>query len=116
VSAKEQSFLKILSLRHYTVLLCIRLFESTAKTTSSATKAVAASSAMLPLVTARTVGFDRGFGGRISRGETHGRQAQFVTQKSISKKIHERARNEKVLLYLSGFKRQPTLLSTAGGN
>jgi hypothetical protein len=41
------------------VLLCIRLFDSAGKTTSSATKAVAASSAMLPLVTAQTVGFDR---------------------------------------------------------
>src|SRR5262245_38231971 len=30
------------SLRHYTVLLCSRLFESIAKTTSSAAKAVAA--------------------------------------------------------------------------
>src|SRR5216684_6392353 len=57
------------SLRHYSVLLCIRLFESTAKTTSSVTKAVAASSAMLPLVTAQTVAFDRGFGGRISAME-----------------------------------------------
>src|SRR5213083_622866 len=64
------------SLRHYTVLLCIQLFDSAGKTTSSATKDVAASSAMLPLVTARTVGFDRGFGGRILRGETHGRQTQ----------------------------------------
>ena len=40
---------QFLSLRHYTIHLCIRLFESTAKTTSSATKTVAASSAMLPL-------------------------------------------------------------------
>jgi hypothetical protein len=56
------------SLRHYTVLLCIRLFEITGKTTTSATKTVAASSAMLPPVTAQTVGFDRRFGGRISRG------------------------------------------------
>lgn len=48
-------------------LLRIRLFESTAKTTSSAVKAVAADAAMLRLVTLRTVGFDRGFGGRISR-------------------------------------------------
>lgn len=53
------------SLRHYTVLLCIRLFESTAKTTSSAAKDVAASAAMLPLVTAQTVALARGFGGRI---------------------------------------------------
>src|SRR6478752_1652565 len=37
------------------------------KTTSSATKAVAASSAMLPVVTAQTVAFGRGFGGRISQ-------------------------------------------------
>src|SRR5579872_5782887 len=55
------------SLRQYSVLLCIRLFEITGKTTTSATKAVAASSAMLPPVTAQTVGFDRRFGGRISR-------------------------------------------------
>jgi hypothetical protein len=48
-------------------LLRIWLFESTAKTTSSAVKAVAADAAMLRLVTLRTVGFDRGFGGRISR-------------------------------------------------
>jgi hypothetical protein len=33
----------------------------------SATKVVAASSAMLPLVTAQIVGFERGIGGRISR-------------------------------------------------
>jgi len=46
------------------------------KTTSSAIKAVAASSAMLPLITAQTVAFDRGFGGRISRGGTHARPAQ----------------------------------------
>jgi hypothetical protein len=64
------------SLRHYTVLLCIRLFESIAKTTSGAIKAVAVNSAMLPPVTAQTVAFDRRFGGRISRGGTHGRQAQ----------------------------------------
>src|SRR5882762_3091125 len=70
------------SLRHYTVLLCIRLFESTAKTTSSATKAVAASSAMLPLVTAQTVAFDRGFGGRILRGGTHARQAQAARRRT----------------------------------
>jgi Arm DNA-binding domain len=70
------------SLRHYTVLLCIRLFESTAKTTSSETKAVAASSAMLPLVTAQTVAFDRGFGGRISRGRTHARQAQAARRRT----------------------------------
>src|SRR5260370_34187890 len=41
------------SLRHYSVLLCIRLFESTAKTTSSATKDVAASSAMLERMTGK---------------------------------------------------------------
>jgi hypothetical protein len=70
------------SLRHYTVLLCIRLFESTAKTTSSVTKAVAASSAMLPLVTAQTVAFDRGFGGRIWRGRTHGWQAQAARRRT----------------------------------
>ena len=56
------------SLRHYTVLLCIRLFELTAKTTSSAIT-IAASSAMLPLVIAQTVAFDGGFGGRISAME-----------------------------------------------
>src|SRR5882724_3426318 len=70
------------SLRHYTVLLCIRLFESTAKTTSSVTKAVAASSAILPLVTAQTVAFDRGFGGRISRRRTHARQAQAARRRT----------------------------------
>jgi hypothetical protein len=43
------------SRRHYTVLLCIQLFESTAKTTTSVTKAVAASSATLLAVTAETV-------------------------------------------------------------
>ena len=53
--------------RQYTVLLCIPLFEATAKTTSSAIKAVAASSAILPLVTAQTVGSGRGAGGCISR-------------------------------------------------
>src|SRR5260370_4345721 len=41
---------------------------------SSATKAVAASSAMLPLVTAQTVAFERGVGGRISRCRTLGGQ------------------------------------------
>ena len=56
--------------RHYTVLLCIPLFEATAKTTSSAIKAVAVSSAMLPLVTAQTVASGRGFGGCISRRNT----------------------------------------------
>src|SRR5216684_8154278 len=70
------------SLRHFTVLLCIRVFESTAKTTSSATKAVAASSAMLPLVTVQTVAFDRGFGGRISRGRSHARQAQAARRRT----------------------------------
>jgi hypothetical protein len=70
------------SLRHYTVLLCIRLFEQTAKTTSSAIKAVAASSAMLPLVTAQTVVFDRGFGGWILRGGTHARQAQAARRRT----------------------------------
>jgi len=47
-------------------LSSVRLFESTAKTTSSATDAVAASSAMLVVV---TVGFGHGFGGRICEGE-----------------------------------------------
>ena len=50
------------------------------KTTSSAISA--ASSAMLPVVTAQTVAFDRGFGGRISRGGTHGRQAQAVRRRT----------------------------------
>jgi hypothetical protein len=36
------------------------------------TKAVAASSAMLPLVTTQTVGFARGFGGRIFARENPG--------------------------------------------
>lgn len=67
---------RILPLRHYTVLLSIRLFETTAKTTTSVTNAVAASSAMVPVVTAQVVVFDRGFGGRISRGGPHGWQAQ----------------------------------------
>src|SRR5450631_1387285 len=70
------------SLRHYTVLLCIRLFDSAGKTTSSATKDVAASSAMLPLVTAQTVAFDRGFGGRIWRGRTHARKAQTARRRT----------------------------------
>jgi hypothetical protein len=60
---------QFLSLRHYTVRLCIRLFDSAGKTTSSATKDVAASSAMLPLVTARPVGFGCGFGGRFCQGK-----------------------------------------------
>ena len=72
------------SLRHYTVLLHIRLFESTAKTTSSAIKGVAASAAMLPLDTAQTVAFDRGFGGWIPRGGTHGRQAQTARRRTRS--------------------------------
>ena len=68
---------QFLSLRHYTVLLCIRSFESIAKTTSSAMRTIAASSAMLLLVIVQTVAFDCGFGGRISAMEnTHGRQAQ----------------------------------------
>src|SRR5712664_3238862 len=70
------------SLRHYTVLLCIRLFESIAKTTSGAIKAVAVNSAMLPLVTVQTVAFDRGFGGRISRGRAHARQAQAARRRT----------------------------------
>jgi hypothetical protein len=72
--------------RHRTVLLCIPLFEATAKTTSSAIKPVAASSAMLPLVTAQTVASGREFGGCISRGRPHGRQAQAArrrTQNSV---------------------------------
>jgi len=58
------------------------LFESTAKTTSSATKAVAASSAMLPLVTAQTVVLHRGFGGRIPRWRTYGWQAQTARRRT----------------------------------
>jgi hypothetical protein len=50
-------------------VLCIRLFDSAGKATSSATKDVAASSAMLPIVTARPVGFGRGFGGRFAKGK-----------------------------------------------
>jgi hypothetical protein len=68
--------------RHCTVLLCIRLFEPTAKTTSSAIKVVAAHSAMLPLVTAQTVASCRGFGGCILRGRTHGRQAQAARRRT----------------------------------
>jgi hypothetical protein len=48
------------SLRHYNVLLHIQSFETTAKTTSSATTNVAANSAMLLLVIAQTVAFDVG--------------------------------------------------------
>jgi hypothetical protein len=69
-------------LRHCTVHLCIPLFEATAKTTSSAIKAVAASSAMLPLVAAQTVASGRGFGGCILRGRTHGRQAQAARRRT----------------------------------
>jgi hypothetical protein len=65
-----------LLLRNYTFLRSIRSFESMAKTTRSATTAVAASSAMSPVVSAQTVVSDRGFGGRISRGGTHGQPAQ----------------------------------------
>src|SRR5437899_10451183 len=54
------------------------------KTTSSAIKAIAANCAMLPVVTAQTVAFDRGFGGRISRGGTHGRQAQAFRRRTRS--------------------------------
>src|SRR5689334_22383466 len=66
---RDFAWMRGLPLRHYTVLLCIRLFDSAGKTTSSATKAVAASAAMLPLVTARPGGFGRGFGGRFSLGK-----------------------------------------------
>jgi len=44
------------------------------ETMSGATKAVAARSAMLPLVTAQTVASERGVGGRISRWRTLGGQ------------------------------------------
>ena len=54
--------------RHYTVLFCIPLFGVIAKTTSSAIKSVAASSAMAP-VTVQTVASRRGFGGCICEGE-----------------------------------------------
>ena len=67
--------------RHCTVLLCIPLFEATAKTTISAIKAVAASSAIIPLVTAQTVASGRGFGGRIL-GRTHSRQAQAARRRT----------------------------------
>jgi hypothetical protein len=43
------------------------IVQSDGATTSSATNAVGASSAMLPLVTAQTVASERGVGGRISR-------------------------------------------------
>jgi hypothetical protein len=55
------------SLRRCTVLLCIRSFEPTAKQRVARTRAVAASSAMLPQVTAQTVASERGVGRRISR-------------------------------------------------
>jgi hypothetical protein len=51
------------------VLLCIQLFESTAKTTTSVTKAVAASSAMLLVVTAQTVGLTVGSEDEFREGE-----------------------------------------------
>lgn len=51
---------QFLSLRHYTVLLSIQSFESTAKTTSSATTDVAADAAVLLVVIAQTVAFDVG--------------------------------------------------------
>jgi hypothetical protein len=68
--------------RHCSVLLCIPLFEATAKTTTSAIKAVAASSAMLPHVTAQTVASGRGFGGCILRRRTLGRQAQAARRRT----------------------------------
>ena len=37
---------------------------------------------MLPLVTAQTVASRRGFGGRISRGRTHDRQAQAARRRT----------------------------------
>ena len=49
---------------NYTILLCIPLFESTAKTIGGAIKAVAAS----PLIAAQTVPFGSRFGGWILRG------------------------------------------------
>jgi hypothetical protein len=51
-------------------LHCIQLFETTAKHEHSATKVVAVSSAMSPVVTARTVASERGVGGQISRSRT----------------------------------------------
>src|SRR5436305_9123768 len=56
------------SLRHYTVLLCIRLFESTAKTTSSAIRLLRLVPRGCPVI-AQTVAFDGRFGGRISATE-----------------------------------------------
>jgi hypothetical protein len=50
--------------RHYTLLLCIPLLESTAKTIGGAVKAVAVS----PLIAAKAVAFGSGFGGWILRG------------------------------------------------
>jgi hypothetical protein len=51
-------------------LHCIQRFETTAKHEHSATKVVAVSSALSPVVTARTVASERGVGGRISRSRT----------------------------------------------
>jgi hypothetical protein len=65
--------------RHCTVLLCIRLFEATSKTTISA---VAASSVMLPLVTAQTVASAVGSEDAFLRGGTHGRQAQVARRRT----------------------------------
>jgi hypothetical protein len=45
-------------------------------------RAIAASSAMLPLGTAQTVASRRGFGGCILRGRTHGRQAQAARRRT----------------------------------
>jgi hypothetical protein len=54
------------------VAICSPLYpivRADSTTITSATKAVAASSATLPLVTAQIVAFERGVGGRVSRKE-----------------------------------------------
>jgi hypothetical protein len=55
-------------------LHCIPLFETTAKHEHSATKVIAVSSAMSPVVTARTVASERGVGGRV-RVQGHGAES-----------------------------------------
>jgi hypothetical protein len=64
------------------------LFGATAKTTSSAIKSVADSSAILPLVTAQTVGSGRGVGGCTSRGRTHSRQPQAARRRTQNSARH----------------------------
>jgi hypothetical protein len=57
-------------------LHCIQLFETAAKHEHNATKVVAVSSALSPVVTARTVASERGVGGRIWRTRTWCRKLQ----------------------------------------